>query len=119
MIVYKVDLHKKQLGGFEMLEESKQYLLHILVTAGLPRDPKMVIGQPFVFESDGHVIVGIITSIGLAPTEYLTLYVTSPRFRGVPIRSLYFVYEGHDRGWHVRPTPDGDYPDKMGTLQLL
>lgn len=58
-----------------------------LEDCGLPGDPKQIVGRPFVFGDDLHVISGTVTSIHSSP-GCLVLYVSSPRFGDQDIRSL-------------------------------
>ncbi len=69
-------------------KDTRNFLVSLLSIAGLPADPRKVIGQPFLFCDGEHFVVGAVNSIGYGKKEGLLLYVTPPRFRGTDIWRL-------------------------------
>lgn len=83
-----------------MVEPSLNVFCHALQIAGLPSHPELIRNHGFLFFDDsGHYISSSIVSIGYAATEGVTLRISSPRFRGLPIRCLKQV----DGVWAVIP----------------
>ncbi len=84
-----------------------------LKACGLPEDPKLVVGRPFMFTDGTHTIVGTVTSLVYAgvPTS-LALLVSSRQFRGDAISALGY-FEGK---WFVAPISE---KMNFGSFELL
>ncbi|MDP1719154.1 MAG: hypothetical protein Q8L24_01875 [bacterium] len=87
--------------------------------AGLPTDPRQVIGRMYQFEckngSHHHVLFGMITAIEVSDEGGLQLYVSSPQFWGDRLISFMYVADGW-RAYVDVKNPQRFYP---GTLELL
>lgn len=89
-----------------------EFAAHVLAEAKLPTGVNDVVGRSFAFSQGLHLIAGTIKSIGYGVDEPLSLYVSTPRFRGIDIRRL----ERRQNEW-VAVSPDGESV-RVGELQL-
>ena len=94
----------------------RELLCEKLREINFPPDPVQIIGRPFIFGDEEHVVAGTIHSIGYGPNEGIKLYVSTPRFRGIDIRYLFV----ENKRWTVIGASNGCYGLKAsGELELL
>ena len=80
--------------SLRQLESFQAQLKLNLKEAGLPTDPRQVIGKLYEFEcehgSHHEILVGTVRAIGISDTGGLNLYVSSPYFFGGPLTSIMY-----------------------------
>lgn len=62
---------------------------------GLSQDPREILGHSLTFgDNQGHIVCGIITSIGYGPREAVSFRISSPKFHGGDIKKVVPLEDG-------------------------